>query len=486
MANRPLKSRWAIFGLIALLALAVRLPELDRRPMHTDEAVNAYIIGQLLAGQPYHYDPRDRHGPILSELTLPLVRGQGVHVYADLQESQLRLAPVLGGTVTVLLFGFAVETFGLTACLVAALLFAFGPLPLYYNRYFIHETFFVAATLGLLLALLRPRRNGSAVIVGLCAAMLVACKETAVIHLAALAVAEWFIRPTTNPSEPLPAPLSPQRFWSLAAAVFGVVGLLFFTWFGQDPGALRDLFHVAPLAAQRASGQGHAKPFWYFARLLVGGTSGWLVVTLALVGAKLQFSRAHPLRAGRFLALYTLIIFAIYSAIPYKTPWLALNFWLPLALFAGLGAAPLWTWLCRPKSRYWVVAGLLLAAGLIAHDDRDRVFHDPAGETNPYAYAHTTEDLLDLPDRITAVARTQGWSHPRIAVVMADAWPLPWYLRSFAQTGYWQPTQDPGPADLFVTTAAPPETLLPRLQSYTPEFYGVRPNVLLILWTPAH
>lgn len=486
MANRPLKSRWAIFGLIALLALAVRLPDLDRRPMHTDEAVNAYIIGQLLAGQPYHYDPQDRHGPVLSELTLPLVRGQGVHVYADLTERQLRLAPVLGGTVMVLLFGFAVETFGLPACVVAAMLFAFGPLPLYYNRYFIHETFFVAATFGLLLALLRPRRLGSAVMVGLCAAILVACKETAVIHLAALAVAGWFTRPKTNPTELPPASLSPLRFWSLALGVFVVAGLLFFTWFGQDVGALKDLFQIAPMAAQRASGQGHAKPFWYFARLLEGGASGWMVLTLAAVGAKLQFSPKYPSRAGQFLAIYSLVIFAIYSAIPYKTPWLALNFWLPLALFAGLGAAPFWIWQRRPPTRYWVGAGLFLAVMLIARDDRDRVFHDPAGETNPYAYAHTTEDLLDLPGRIAAVSRAQGWTNPRLAVVMADAWPLPWYLRSFPQTGYWQPEQDPGPADLFITTASPPTSLRPRLQSYIPEFYGVRPNVLLILWTPAH
>ena len=143
---------WAIFAVIALLALAVRLPQLGIRPMHTDEAINAYITGQSLAGEKYQYDPIDRHGPALVELTLPIVRLEGVKKYSDLTETQLRLVPVLVGSVTILLFGAAVEIFGFIPCLVAALLFAFAPLPVYYSRYFIHETLFVAATLGLILS----------------------------------------------------------------------------------------------------------------------------------------------------------------------------------------------------------------------------------------------------------------------------------------------------------------------------------------------
>ena len=57
-------TRWAAFFLIALLGLLLRLPQLGTRPMHTDEAVNAYIVGQLLAGENYTYDPQDRHGPV--------------------------------------------------------------------------------------------------------------------------------------------------------------------------------------------------------------------------------------------------------------------------------------------------------------------------------------------------------------------------------------------------------------------------------------
>ena len=146
------KIRWGIFLAIALLALAVRLPQLGDRPMHTDESINGYIIGQLLEGQKYQYDPRDRHGPALYLLAEPVARLCGAHTFAELTETELRLSPVLTGTALILLLGAGVEMFGFIPCLIAALLFAVAPLPVYYNRYFIHESLFVTATWGLILS----------------------------------------------------------------------------------------------------------------------------------------------------------------------------------------------------------------------------------------------------------------------------------------------------------------------------------------------
>src|SRR5438270_4324236 len=143
---RRLWLRWLAFLFIALIGLAVRLPQLGARPMHTDEAVNAYVVGQLLAGEKFNYDPQDRHGPALELLALPLVRMQGARSFPDLAESQLRLTAVVGGTVAILLFGAAVDLFGCAPCMLAALLFAVTPLPVYYDRYFIHESLFCAAT----------------------------------------------------------------------------------------------------------------------------------------------------------------------------------------------------------------------------------------------------------------------------------------------------------------------------------------------------
>jgi len=467
-----------------LLALCVRLPQLGSRPMHTDETVNAYIVGQVLAGHPYQYDSRDRHGPVLSEIAVPLARLQGAHDLASLTERELRLAPALGGSLMILLFGLGVECFGFTACVTAALLFAFAPLPLYYSRYFIHETFFVAGTLGLLLSLLWRRSVAAAVFTGLSAAFLLATKETAVIHFfafgVALGVCHWL-----QPAKKIPGELSRQRFWMMAGTVFILAGGLLFTWGGRDGRALTNLAHAAPHLAARAGGEGHAKPFWYFAGLLAGGGSGFLLLVLAGLGLNRQFSGGRLSRPWLFLAVYGVVIAVIYSAIPYKTPWLALNGWLPIAWFVGAGGEAVWSRFPATSLRglFWVaVVGVVI---LVGRDSWQRVFRDPAGETNPYAYAHTTEDVLGLPGRIAQVAQARQLTNPRLAVIAADAWPLPWYLRQFAQTGFWQPGQDPGAADFYLTTTQVPDNLKGRLQGFTPEYYGVRPNVLLLLWTPA-
>jgi len=133
----------------------------------------------------------------------------------------------------------------------------------------------------------------------------------------------------------------------------------------------------------------------------------------------------------------------------------------------------------------WVVgiAGVCLLATLAAQT-KLLAFDRPADENNPYAYAHTGEDLLGLPTRLEQLAGEHHLAHPRIAVIAADAWPLPWYLRKFSDVGYWQPGQDAGPADFFITTTDVSGPLAARLKDFRPEFFGVRPGVLIVLWTP--
>lgn len=483
--------RWAAFPLIALVGLLLRLPQLGARPMHTDEAINAYIVGQLLAGKTYTYDPKDRHGPLLAALALPLAKVQGAHSFSDLTESELRLTNVLAGSITILLFGAAVETFGLLPCVIAALLFAVSPLPVYYDRYFIHESLFAAATFGLILAgwrACRLRSATQAALAAVCAALMLASKETALLHFLALAASaiifwRWNLRGK-----------SPGTLWRLkamlaAAAVFLLLSILLFTWFGANWDALPALLHAVPNSLARASGEGHQKTIWYYAKLLTGGWSGGAVFALACIGFFQTIRRRDPAALG-FLAFYALILGVLLSLIPYKTPWLALNFWLPISLFAGLAVESFWRISVQsPRHRIamsacCVLAGVV-AAALIAHDTHQRVFLHPTDETNPYAYAHTSEDLLGLPVEIDKLAHQNSIASPRIAVIASDPWPLPWYLRHYPNVGYWQPGQQPGSADFYITSTETSDQYAGTLQNLHPEFFGVRPNVLVLLWSPA-
>jgi uncharacterized protein (TIGR03663 family) len=457
--------------------------------MHTDEAVNAYVVGELLGGKAFIYDPQDRHGPALAALALPLVRLQGAKAFSDLTESQLRLTTVLAGTVTILLFGAAVEMFGFVPCLIAALLFAFAPLTVYYDRYFIHESLFVAATFGLLLCgwyACTLRSAKLAALAAVCAAVMLACKETAVLHFAALAVAALLYWLQNLRRRSLPDLWRP---WTLltAVVVFLLMSGALFTWFGTNWSALAALGHAAPNLAARAAGDGHAKPAWYYAYLLAGGRSGALISAMACIGLMLAV-RKREASPFALLAYYAVFVFILYSAIPYKTPWLALNFWLPISLFVGLAVASPWKWPAKHQVARFVLRAACLvvavaAAILIVHDTRQRVFLHPADEDNPYAYAHTSEDLLGLPKLLAEMAHQEGLESPRIAVIAADPWPLPWYLRQYAQVGYWQPGQTVGRADFYITSTDAASQYANQLKNFHADFFGERPGVLILLWS---
>jgi uncharacterized protein (TIGR03663 family) len=482
-------ARWIAFFIVALVGLAIRLPQLGARPMHTDEAVNAYIVGQLLAKEPFIYDPQDRHGPALAALALPIVRMQGAKSFSDLTEPELRIVPVVAGTVTILLFGAAAEMFGFTPSLLAAILFAVAPLPVYYDRYFIHESLFCAATFGLILSGWRASQARSvrqAALAGLCAALMLACKETALLHFFALAVAAIVFRFTSVRE----TGQMREGQWKtiLAAAIsFLLLSAALFTWFGRNWKALPALLHAAPDFFARAAGQGHEKPFWYFGRLLTGGWSGGLLAAFACLGLFIIFRRSDA-SPYQWLAYYGLFLAIIYSLIPYKTPWLALNLWLPLTLCAAIAVESLWRWsISRFRQSATVPAFCILAAltgVLIAHDTRQRVFLYPADESNPYAYAHTSEDLVGLPGEIADLARRNGIATPRITVIAADPWPLPWYLRHFSEVGFWQPGQKVADADFFITSTDAAGQYTDQLKNFRPEFFGVRPGVLILLWSP--
>ena len=109
---------------------------------------------------------------------------------------------------------------------------------------------------------------------------------------------------------------------------------------------------------------------------------------------------------------------------------------------------------------------------------------EPADEGNPYAYSQTVPDLLRLVPRIAQLAQARNLNAPRIAVIATDAWPLPWYLRKFPNSGFWQPGQETGAADFYITSQDALKSPPARLVQCSQEFFGVRPDTLIVLWIP--
>jgi len=281
-----------------------------------------------------------------------------------------------------------------------------------------------------------------------------------------------------------------------------------------------------------------------------------VIVILACLGLAIALARKGLTNANasllRFIAFYTLIMTVIYSAIPYKTPWSMLGLLYGMILLAGFAFAEI---IERIQNRYSAeneTLSMLLRAKsmslqarrsnislendienedcrrLRCHNDRlfcflrdenrllknsvislliigcahlawqsyrsaYRYYSDPV---NPYVYAHTSIDVLNLTDRIRAVSK----AHPDgrdmyIQVICRDSdyWPLPWYLRDFPNIA-WQDTVKPNIPAAELIIASPPvmRELMHKLYElappgqrhlYVPLFdfsTDLRPNVKLI------
>jgi uncharacterized protein (TIGR03663 family) len=208
-------SRGRILALIFLAAvgLALRVPQLDQRPMHTDESVHAIKFLGLWEKGLYRYDPHEYHGPSLYYATLPLAAASGARSADQLSEATLRLVPVLFGIALILLPALAGDGLGRSAVFCAAALTAVSPVMGYYSRYYIHEMMLVVFTAVLGLSAWRYLRTGNwvwCVLAGASLGLMHATKETFVFNLAAMGaggMAAWLSTRRRMPSpEPASAP----------------------------------------------------------------------------------------------------------------------------------------------------------------------------------------------------------------------------------------------------------------------------------------
>lgn len=485
-------ARWGVVGLLVVLAagLALRLPRLAERPFHGDEAVHAAKFGILLETGRYDYDPNEFHGPTLIFATYPLFRPFGPRSIRDTNEARFRLVTVLAGALGLLLVGGLARGLGWPAALTAALLVAVSPVMVYYSRYYIQETLLNTFVLGAIVfgyraAVFDSPRN--AVAAGICAGLGIATKETVVFSMLAAGIA---LLPAVGAAR--------RRLWWPGLAAVGVLLLLSFL---TNPAGPLDIARAYLVWLQRAGATDlHDHPWHYYLSTLAychrGRGPVWtegLLLGLALVGFVASFRRARLEAAGvdpalaRFLALYTLVLVAIYSAVPYKTPWCVLTMVQGLALLAGIAVAALAK---LAHGRVWPVLVALAVLAGAAHLARQawRLNLDFATDgRNPWAYAHPVPDVVDLGARIEQVAAVAPLGLRTVVQVYAVDeyyWPVPWYLRRLPNVGYFVGLPKQPPVPIVIAATEFEQQLNERLRAThtLTGYFGLRPHVLLGVW----
>ena len=502
--KRPLAVFGAVILAVAVGALAFRLPRLALRPMHGDEANQAVKAETLLETGRYTYDPAEHHGPTLYYLTLPSMWLDLVRSAAETSEFTFRIVPVCFGVGLILLLLVVGDGLGRPAAVGAGILTAISPAMVFYSRYYIQETLLVFFTFGAIAAgwrYVRTRQVAWAFAAGACVGLMYATKETWVLAAAATAAgaaltvawARWRDAAYLNWRAYV-------RFGPVLAAAVGaaLAAGVFYSSFFTHPAGLWNSILAYRSYLDRAGGAGmHDQPWYAYLHILTyyhpaagfTWTEG-LIVGLAVVGI------VAALRQGgagvgdpslvRFLAFYTVTLTVLYAVIPYKTPWCLLSFLHGMILLGGVGAVALVRWARVVPAQ--VVIGVVLAglAGHLGWQAYRASFVLYADTRNPYVYAHTSTDALNLVRRVVDLASVSPDGPNTVIKVITpeNYWPLPWYLRRFTRVGYWHEVPDNPDAPIIITSADVQPALDARLRGTYDKrsLFGLRPQVYLTVY----
>ena len=529
-------NRWlplVILVIALVMAVGLRAPRLALKPMHGDEAINAFKFND------YTYDPHEYHGPSLPYVTKVAmwIDGRG---YEGSSESTFRAVNVCFGVALIPLLWFVRRGLGSWEMAVAAVLTAVSPAMVFYSRYHIHEMLLVFFTFGAVAAgwwYVRTRHVGAALTCGASLAMMHATKETFVISVAAMVWAVLLVFVWSQCIVGRCFRITPPLRWKVmvAAVVVGAaVSALFFSGFGTNwRGPIDSVLAYATYLERGAGNNDHNKPWDYYLRLLAWNRYGrgpiWtegFILVLAVVGAiealrprgrigrgsltptlspeytgegegEATATTEHSFWFWRFIAFYTISVIFVYSVIRYKTPWCVLSFLHGAILLAGVGAVALVRWMPHVLLKAPVV--LLVCAGTVHLGwQAYRLSFDPRlvaapSPLNPYTYSQPRLGVNRFIATVEALAKAspQKQSLPIVLAIPGhDYWPLPWYLRKFPN---WIPTDDLSKIDVATTKPAVIVTARGADEESTGnawlaerftvvDFFELRPSVLLPIY----
>ncbi len=448
---------WAVL----LTAFFVRFGGLTLKPPHADEGVNGYLVNRLLQDGFYSYNPLNFHGPLLFYLFGLSQKVFGFGIFS------FRLVTVIFSFFTVWIVLRGRDVLGRYAVFFSAAALALSPGMVFFGRSAIHEApfvfFQVTAFIGFLKMREKGGRNGLLLLVGgLTGCVLL--KETFVITCFAFFLAwtvtvifEWM---KASPEAPGPGadaasrPASPVDKKYLAMAVFSavIVWLVFYSGFFHNWRGAADFFYAfSPWLKTGTAGAGHEKPFSYWLALMARyewvGLAGFFAAIAGVLG--------HDRRL-RFLSVFALANWAVYSLVPYKTPWCVTSILWPFVIVAGVWfeyALARMSGRRIPVIASSVFAGLLVAGPFVAGGYRLN-YIDYTDPSEPYVYVQTKNDIKILQAIIRKKTEKAAAfrSNMKVQICLGSCWPLPWIFSPYPNLRFADVKGpfDPG-ADIILT-----------------------------------
>lgn len=213
-----------------------------------------------------------------------------------------------------------------------------------------------------------------------------------------------------------------------AGALIVYLIVLFFSSFFTYLDGVKGFFEAYAIWAKTGSKDHTENGLWAYVRW--GIESDGPIMVLSVIGTVIALMRGRN-RVAMFAGLWGTGLILAYTIIPYKTPWLALSFLLPMCISAGYAIGELF----ESKNNALQGIGLLLAAGslaVLAYFTYDLNFVRYDDEDAPMVYAHTSREFLDMVRDIEHLAEVSGkGKEASIDIVSPDYWPLVWYLKDY-------------------------------------------------------
>lgn len=400
-----------IVGFLIVLILT-RFYGLTIKPVHFDESINGWFSSQVRELGFYRYDPNNYHGPLYFYLLRFFEAIGGISL------TTLRMVPTVFSVLAVALFVLPICGTATWRRWVLVFLLI-SPAFVFFGRSGIHEMVFVFFQLVFLTAFIRSlekidRWVWAGFLIGVFG--MTTLKETFAVTGFSAVVALLLCGPgTVRKWWDLPAW---KDAWDRQLTILASLLLFFFicvfTGFFQNMMGLVDFFRAfLPWMKTGVHGSGHEKEFFYWLKTLAQAEP------LAVVGFVAAFCGVFSKNVSwRFVSLFSLINFFIYSAIPYKTVWCILSivwgFYLVLA-FAVVET--------QDKIKRLGLGLVILIAGLVnVHSLYQSTYQNPIDFDHPYVYVSSTYQLKELEELLEPLQF-------QVQIGMAEQWPWPWILR---------------------------------------------------------
>ena len=446
------------------------------RTFHPDEANQAFTTGRLLETGVYRYDPKDHHGPTLYYAAAAVQKAAGKNSTATLDGTLLRGTPILFAVIALgfsflgLCRLFRKHSAGKLQAAAFTLLLATSPIFVFFATDFIQEMLLAAFTAMMFWTAVgytvknectgKIKPGTWALLFGIAAGLAFSTKETSVLTFAATAATAIFMLAGSRilrRHAPLPsidtAKASSHMF--LAAAGFALTSILFYSSFASNWQGLYNAFIAAPMSyVHRAAGDAvsegaayHVHPWWQYLQWLFGTNPCFAAFTacgivFGIFSCRNRRKDVEIPNTARmaFVAslVYSIVIIALYSAIPYKTPWCALQLHIPLLLCGFLGLVLFATADGIRRSAAIFITMMMFGENccLLA-----QMWRDPDSKNIPYNYASASPQVKDMAQLIesrVSDGKNAGKCFIAVALPPEDTWPLPFYLRSInSNVGYW-------------------------------------------------